>query len=344
MKKIVVAVVLFQSFLSFGQNCDCSKEFNFLVKKIESDYAGFNDKVNAKNRNDYNAFTNEFRNKAKNTKTFLRCTMVLDDWLKYFNDKHLSISFERNIYFTYKKIDSNAVLLRIPNFEWDRKELIDSLIRTNFNEITSTPILIIDLRGNGGGTDYSYQEILPLIYTNPYISKGVEWWASQGNIDYFKEAIKQGNIKKGREKETQTLVDSLQKHPNAFVCTEKSDSIFRDTVYTYPKLVGVIVDDFCASSCEQFVLSAKQSSKTIIFGTTTLGVLDYSNVVPTNLLTQNVVLRYPMTRSARLPEMPVDNIGIKPDVEINLPVNLNLKSDVDEWVIFVNNYLEKKLK
>ena len=58
MKKILVAVVLFQSVLSFGQNCNCSKEFDFLVHKVESDYAGFNDKVNAKNAPTANNGTN----------------------------------------------------------------------------------------------------------------------------------------------------------------------------------------------------------------------------------------------------------------------------------------------
>lgn len=60
-------------------------------------------------------------------------------------------------------------------------------------------------------------------------------------------------------------------------------------------------------------------------------------------MTKGLTIRYPMTRSARLPENPIDNIGIKPDVEINLPVNLNVKSDIDDWVIFVNDYLKKKL-
>jgi hypothetical protein len=51
-----------------------------------------------------------------------------------------------------------------------------------------------------------------------------------------------------------------------------------------------------------------------------------------------------MTRSNRLPDYPIDNIGIAPDVEITLPDNLNLKSEVDEWVLFVKDYLENELK
>lgn len=344
MKQLLVTI-LFLNFISlYGQNCDCQKEFDFLVKKIENDYAGFRDKVNLTNKKEYYKHTETFRKKSINTRTFQRCTMVLEEWLAFFNDKHLSLEIEKNIYFTYKRIDSNAILLRIPSFSWDRKEMIDSLILKNKKEITSTPILIIDLRGNGGGTDYSYLELLPLIYTHPYQSKGVEWWASQGNISYFEKAIKEGNIKKGKEDETKVFLDSLRKHQNTFVQIDKIDTITRDKTYEMPQLVGVIVDDYCASSCEQFVLTAKNSSKTTIFGTQTLGVLDFSNVVPENLLTDGLRIRYPMTRSSRLPEYPIDNIGIKPDVEISLPANLNTRSEIDEWVILVNKLLKNKLK
>jgi len=270
--------------------------------------------------------------------------MVLEDWLQFFNDKHLRLSYESNIYFTYTRIDTTSVLLRIPNFDWNSKTLIDSLILKNISEISSTQILIIDLRGNGGGTDYSYLELIPLIYTNPYESKGVEWWASQGNIEFFEKALKEGAIKKGKEEETKLFLETLKKNPNNYVQIDQSDTVVRDKIYDLPKVVGVIVDDFCASSCEQFVLTAKNSSKTIIFGTQTLGVLDYSNSVPENLLTEGFRIRYPMTRSSRLPDYPIDNIGIKPDVEINLPINLNTKSDIDSWVIFVNDYLKRKLK
>lgn len=326
--------------VSYGQNCDCPKEFEHLVGKVESDYAGFRDKVNSNTIEDYKRYTDSFRAKALEISSFHKCTMILEDWLTYFNDKHLLIEIETNRYYTFKRISNDAVMLRIPSFSWDAKELIDSLILKNKQEITSSPILIIDLRGNGGGTDYCYLELLPLIYTNPYVSKGVEWWASQGNIKYFEKALKEGNIKQGMEKETESFIDSLKKHKDSFAQLDKLDYVQRDTIYPMPLMVGVIVDDFCASSCEQFVLEAKNSKKVTFFGTQTLGVLDYSNSVPEDLLTEGLRIRYPMTRSTRLPDFPVDNIGIKPDVEINLPVNLNVKSDIDEWVWFVYKYLK----
>ncbi len=344
MKKIITIIITFLFFSSYSQNCDCEKEFEYLVNKIENDYAGFQDKVNKYNIAEYEEFTKEVRLKSKDVKTFLRCNMLLNKWLEYFNDKHLSSGYESNIYYTFKSIDDSSSLLRIPGFSWNSKTTIDTLVQNNLDVITSKPILIIDLRGNGGGTDYAFQELLPLIYTEPYISKGVEYLASEGNIEIFEKALEDGEIKKGKELETHIFVDSLKANKGGFYQQNINDTVIMDSVYSSPKLVGVIVDDFCASSCEQFVLSAKQSSKTLVFGTRTLGVLDYSNAVREDLLTKGSFLQYPMSRSMRLPDNPIDNLGIKPDIEINKPVNLDLKSNIDEWVIFANDYLKKQLK
>ncbi len=344
MKKLTVIIIIIQSsFFVISQNCNCLENFNYLETKISNDYAGFNDKVNASTAGEYNRITDFYRKKAKEVSSIKRCELLLDKWLELFNDKHLNLELTKNIYWTFKMIDSSTILFRIPNFAWESKPIIDSLIRTNFEIITSTPILIIDLRGNGGGIDYSYLELLPLIYTHSYEAKGISWRASEGNINFFEEALEAGTIRKGQEEETKELINALKSNQNTFVTVDQSDTIIRDTIYKYPLKVGIIVNDFCASSCEQFVLSAKNSNKTTIFGTNTLGVLDYSNTVPVDMPLENFQIRYPMTRSNRLPDYPIDNIGIAPDVRITLPDNLNLKSEVDDWVLFVRDYLEKEI-
>ncbi len=344
MKYLIIIFFALQFYSSFGQDCDCGKEFKFLVDKIENNYAGFKDKVTEANIAEYNQFTDEIRNTTQTIRTFKICSDVIQKWLDYFNDKHLNIGYESNIYFAFKSIDENSLMLRLPSFSWNNKGLIDTLISNNLKEITSKPILIIDLRGNGGGTDYAYKGLLPLIYTDSYISKHVEYLASEGNIKYFEKALKEGNIKKGHEEETRIFIDSLKANKGGFYQEYPNDTIISKIKYSKPQIVGIIINDFCGSSCEQFVLAAKHSSKTMTFGTRTAGVLDYSNVVPEDLLTNGFYVHLPMSRSTRLPENPIDNIGIKPDVEINKPANLNVKDSIDDWVLFVNEYLKKELK
>ncbi len=343
-KTFILITILLLYFSVKSQHCTCLENFDFLVSKIENDYSGFGDKVNATTEKEYAMFTQSLRDKAGKTQSLYRCTLLLDAWLKFFDDKHLQIESTYNRYFTYKKIDSSAILLRIPSFSWEAKEIIDSLVKTNLSSITSTPVLILDLRGNGGGTDFAFQSLLPLIYTKPYVSKSVSWLASPGNIRIFEDALATGNVKKGQEEWTRNLVEEMKNHLNSFVNVDASDTVSEDTSYAMPVKVGVIVNDYCASSCEQFVLSAKNSDKTLVFGTNTLGVLDYSNAIKVDMPLKNLQLRYPISRSDRLPDFPIDNVGIAPDVRISLPDHLDLKDSVDDWVLFTKEYLMKELQ
>lgn len=343
---LLTSILLLLSINSFGQSCNCLENFEDLEMKVENDYAGFTDKVNEWTKPEYEKHTEFYRKRIAETTTTQKCVLLMKEWLGFFNDKHLSISVSMDVYWTFTLIDSNTLLFRIPDFTWSSKPIIDSLIRTNYDLIAKTPILIIDLRGNGGGIDYSYLELLPFLYTHPYESMGVEWLASEGNIELFENSLKTGNVRKGHEEDLVSQVSLMKANQGSFIATEvtKTDTVLRDSVFMYPQKVGLIVNDFCASTCEQFILDGKNSSKTTVFGTYTLGVLDYSNSVPVSLPMENLSLRYPMTRSQRLPDYPIDNIGIEPDVEINLPENLNLKSDIDDWVLFVKDYLEKELE
>jgi hypothetical protein len=82
----------------------------------------------------------------------------------------------------------------------------------------------------------------------------------------------------------------------------------------------VLVDGRCASTCEQFLLDARQSRKVKILGDrSTRGLLDYGNALTTPLPSGERRMHVPTTRSRRLPAIPLDLAGIMPDVR--LPLN-----------------------
>ncbi len=62
-------------------------------------------------------------------------------------------------------LSDETTLLRIPSFNSDQKQAINTLIENNKGAIILHKNLIVDLRGNGGGSDACWKEIIPFIYT-----------------------------------------------------------------------------------------------------------------------------------------------------------------------------------
>jgi len=246
-----------------------------------------------------------------------------------------------NVSFVAMYLDENTFFLRIPTFA---NNTANELVTKHWKEIMSRPNLIIDIRYNGGGADDYYRELAKIIYTKPYDLIGVEHYASEDVIMRYEDDIKKGLVSKEWIGWTQSLIEAMKKNIGGFVTHPyaiNNTIVNRGTVYPMPRNVGIIINERNASSAEQFLLAAKESDKVILFGNSnTAGVLDYSNVRTTSFPSNNYQLRCPTTRSKRLPENPIDNIGIAPDVIIPFPATKQLYDKLDDWVYFVKKYLE----
>ena len=104
-----------------------------------------------------------------------------------------------------------------------------------------------------------------------------------------------------------------------------------------PSRIAILVDGRCASSCEEFLLIARQSFSVKLVGQPSFGSLDYSNLRPYDLPSGQRVLWYATSRSLRLPDYPVDLAGIPPD--IYLPVSHD-DSDAKGEIGRVKRWLE----
>jgi C-terminal processing protease CtpA/Prc len=106
-------------------------------------------------------------------------------------------------------------------------------------------------------------------------------------------------------------------------------------VYPYPENIAIIINDGCGSTTEQFLLAARQSKKVKFYGTTTKGVLDFSNMKSVNSPCQHYRLNFCVTKSLRIPENAIDGKGIEPDYYLDKNI------DPSHWVEFVKNELNK---
>lgn len=234
----------------------------------------------------------------------------------------------------FKQIGQNTNYLRIPSFAYDKKDEIKELIRKHFDDLTNTENLIIDLRGNGGGSDESFFPLISLIYTNPVVSMGIERLSSEINNKSFKEELDFTQMSKDDADWYKEKLSELENNIGKFIDTEgvKFRTNMRDTVYEKPANVSVIIDKYCASSTEEFLLMARQSKKVKLFGHPTSGALDVSNLNEIISPTNDFRLYYGMTKSIR-ENYKIDDTGIQPDFYLHKYIYKH------QWVEYVSKLI-----
>jgi Peptidase family S41 len=220
-----------------------------------------------------------------------------------------------NLAIGLERLGPNTLLLHLPSFNDRFARAVDSVISANRTELARTENLIIDLRGNGGGSDFVYGPILPWLYTDTIVDINSNLYATEDNIAKFVSLSGDTTFPAGQRAEFATLVSRMRAVQGGWLVRDDSRMGF-DRVLPYPRRVALVVDRWCGSSCEQFVLAAKQSRKVTVYGDNTAGVLDYANQWSLTSPCGNWRLAYPTSRSNRLPQQPVDPHGIAPDVRI----------------------------
>lgn len=235
----------------------------------------------------------------------------------------------------FEKLSDKTVVLRIPSFDGSAKKQIDSVIMANMQTIIKTENLIIDLQDNGGGSDGSYEKLIPLIYTNPIRVVGVELLSTPLNNKRMEEFANDPDASADDKKWARAAADKLNKNLGKFVNLDSSivDIETYDTIYTYPKKVGIIINGGCGSTTEQFILAAKQSNKVKLFGTTTFGSLDISNMYSVKSPCNDLELGYCLSKSFRIPDFTIDGKGLQPDYYLDNEIPKY------EWLDFVNDIL-----
>lgn len=238
-----------------------------------------------------------------------------------------------------EQLNETTLFLRIPSFNHQFKKYIDNVLKENREKILKTKNLIIDIRNNGGGSDASYGSIMDYLYTNPVRTVGVEFLSTKLNNSRMLEFINnpEYGFDDNGKKWAKNAYDQLESKLGEFVnLNQYMSSVYKkDTIYPYPQNVGIIINEANGSTAEQFLLEAKQSKKVKLFGVTTYGVLDISNMYFVESPCKEFQLGYSLSRSMRLPEFIIDDRGIQPDFYLDKDIPKY------EWINYVNEILNE---
>ncbi|WP_166642011.1 S41 family peptidase [Pedobacter duraquae] len=232
-----------------------------------------------------------------------------------------------------KVLSTKTLYIKISTFNQNNARNIDSLFKANQSNLSKMPNLILDLRNNGGGADFAYSPITPYIYTKTVRNIGADVLATDDNIAGWAAIATTNGLPPDQKVFISHVIEKMEQGKGKLVSFSDDSNISLDSVATYPQKVIILINKHCASTTEEFLLLAKQSSKVTLMGEHTAGVLDYSNMRGADFSCMPYMLYWATSRSRRIDEgLAIDNIGITPD---------KVLSPEQNWINEAKYYIEK---
>ena len=338
------------------------EDYDLAVKYIEDNYSGFPEKVTPVTREEYNAMKADLRRQVQqagragcdaaaqymawfNDGHLMAHIFFKDDqgnWINLtdeYNPKRQPIHYESQMEYSPKavacKVTDKTFLIRLPscdgnpNMKWIKKSV--KLFKKSGCEN-----LILDIRGNTGGSDMNWEPYLFMLADHNGWEAGSEFRNTPQNIAY----VQQHGWPVAR-----ALLREAALHPDAeFLLGAAMMKRYRvRRPYDDVKRAAVIIDNRVASSGEGLLQCLRAySDRAKFYGRdNTSGCLDHANVATIRFKNCGRTFQMPMSRRTGLPWTGIDDTGIAPDVRIPLPLPARLTDNIDEWVIWVAEQLEK---
>lgn len=220
-----------------------------------------------------------------------------------------------------RALSESIALLSLRTFFPGAREPLVRLLDEQRSMLESRPDWILDIRGNDGGADTTYAPLLPWLLPDGWLAISERIFVTAQNLraeETVCEVFAPGDSECIRI--TQETARRMRLgEPGGWVQQEYDEGWRHERPFAIeprrPQRVLVLIDRNCGSSCEQFLLTIRQSFAVKLAGRSrTAGNLDASNLRPHTLPSGRRRLWYATTLSNRVPAMPVDGIGISPDI------------------------------
>ena len=231
-------------------------------------------------------------------------------------------------------VRGKTLVLSIPSHDPAYRRALDSLIDRHAVVLRRSERLIVDLRGNEGGSSATTTKLMPYIASTrqrppPLPDKPAMMLSSDDQIAYVQRTFVSG---RDTLPATRRLLNRLRANRGRLVRLEESrhrqPSAQPSSIVRGPARVGIIVDRGTVSAAEAFLVRAMRSTRVTVFGENTAGALDYLSVAIVPFQAERPsrwLLGYPtIAAHADLPAGGIRGKGLAPQV----PLDLEKEEDV----------------
>ena len=230
---------------------------------------------------------------------------------------------------TIKSLGNGAWVVSMPSHDGPYREPLERLIAAHLEQLRAARLIIVDLRGNEGGSAHTSHPLVPFYesaQTQPrrtYSGKEVVVSAPD-QIAYFQGIVQNMEPGSAWHKRGQALVERMQREPGKVLVTDvwgnpPEPPPAHPPAYPKPEHFAILIDRGAVSAAEAFVLAAWKSKRVTVFGDRSAGSIDYQSVymVPLACPSRGLMLGYPtLGSSEHLPAGGFNAEGIPPDVRI----------------------------
>ena len=227
---------------------------------------------------------------------------------------------------TARLVGDDTVVFHVPSHVPAHAARLGALIEQYRGALGRASTMIVDLRGNEGGSAFVTNALMPFLITREkqparYLQEGAPAvLTSADNVAFFERTswAPPGLVERLRAAEPGTLVP-FEDEP-ASPADEEATASSADVATDHPINVAILTDEMTVSAAEAFVLKAMRNGKVTLFGQPTGGSIDYQtvNIVSFGCPEAGLYVGYPtIVGSDHLPVGGTRTTGIVPDVRLD---------------------------
>lgn len=216
-----------------------------------------------------------------------------------------------------------TLLLSIPSFDPGYRGALAQLLTEHAEALAAADLLVVDIRGNEGGSSGTAAPLLPFVFTDsvrPSLRPQGSPMAVSTEVTrrFFARLLEQT----GRAQAWQEAMRRLEASPGQVVALMDPSPDLPPrpaVVHAGPARVAILMDRGSVSAAEAFVLLARRYTRVTTFGQATGGSIDYQTVQLVRLACagRGLLLGIPMIGASHLlPQGGLRETGIPPEVAI----------------------------